>query len=55
MYVGGKCRILMDRQRARQTQSFPDITELKLLLPFWVIEGRMCRCKAVRLAELPFL
>ena len=31
----------------------PDIPELKLLLPFWVMEGRMWRCKYiyVRLAE----
>ena len=35
--------------------SFPDISELKLSLPSWVMEGRMWRCKAVRLAELPFL
>ena len=35
--------------------SFPDIPELKLSLPSWVMEGRMWRCKAVRLAELPFL
>ena len=35
--------------------SFPDIPDLKLSLPSWVIEGRMWRCKAVRLAELPFL
>ena len=35
--------------------SFPDNPELKLSLPFWVMKGRMWRCKAVRLAELPFL
>ena len=35
--------------------SFPDIPELKLSLPFWVMEGRMWRYKAVRLAELLFL
>ena len=29
--------------------------ELKLSLPFRVIEGQMWRCKPVRLAELPFL
>ena len=35
--------------------SFPDIPELKLSLPFWVMEDRMWRGKAVRIAELPFL
>ena len=34
---------------------FPDIPELKLSLPFWVMEGQMWRCKYVRLAELLFL
>ena len=34
---------------------FPDIPELKLSLPSWVMEGRMWRCKAVRHAELLFL
>ena len=33
----------------------PRIAELKLSLPFWIMEGRMWRCKYVRLAELPFL
>ena len=35
--------------------NFPDIPELKLSLPFWVMERRMWRCKYVRLAELSFL
>ena len=35
--------------------SFPDIPERKLSLPSWGKEGRMWRCEAVRLAELPFL
>ena len=34
---------------------FPDIPELKLSLPFWVMEGQMWRCETVRPAELPFL
>ena len=34
---------------------YPDIPELKLSLPFWVIGGRMSRCKYVRLAEILFL
>ena len=33
--------------------NFPDIPEVKLSLPFWVMEGRMC--ETVRLAELWFL
>ena len=33
--------------------NFPDIPELKLSLPH--MDGRMWRCEAVRLAELPFL
>ena len=35
--------------------NFPDIPELKLSLPSWIMEGQMWRCKAVRLVELPFL
>ena len=35
--------------------SFPDIPELKLSLPFWLMEGGMLRCETVRIAELPFL
>ena len=35
--------------------NFLDIPELKLSLPFWVMKGRMRRCKTVHLAELPFL
>ena len=34
---------------------FSDIPDLKFSLLFWVMEGRMWRCKNVRLAELPFL
>ena len=34
---------------------FSVIPELKLSLPFWVMEGRMWRCKYLRLAELPLL
>ena len=35
--------------------NFPDIPELKMSLPFWVMEGRIWRCKYVRPAELLFL
>ena len=34
---------------------FPDMPALKLSLQFWVMGGRMWRCKYVRLAKLPFL
>ena len=35
--------------------NFPDISELKLSLTFWVMEGQMWRCETVRLEELAFL